>query len=179
MVIVNAAEHAVSPANSYLFDTNVWLYIFGPVAGSSNRKQSRYAKLLRDIIDRKASVFVSSLVLAEYINAVLRMGFRKWKRTTDNVNADFKTDYRVTEDYEAVLRDAIFQVEEILKVAQKKPDDFHRIEITDALARMGREADYNDMYLVKTCEECNGLKFVSDDTDIKSIQANITLITAS
>lgn len=176
MDIVNVSDHVVSPAFTYLFDTNVWLFIYGPLAGTQRRKQSRYSALLRQIIDRKATVFVPSLVLAEYFNAVLRISFQQWKRKNNCVNAEFKKNYRPTEDFRLAMDDAISQVKEILSTAQQKPDEFQRINMEEILSSIAQSADYNDVFLAKTCEITPGLKFVSDDADIRNLQMRITLI---
>lgn len=178
MDIVKIANHKVSPLNSYFFDTNVWLFIYGPVAGTNVRKQDAYSALLRDIIDLKATIYISSLVLAEYINAVLRIGFLNWKQKTRNTTADYKRDYRPTEDYNNTLKDAISQIEDILKITQKKPDDFNSINISDVLGRMSNKADFNDVYIAKACECRSSVKLVSDDTDLQSLGINVMLITA-
>lgn len=177
MVVTKIEEHVVISANAYFFDTNVWIFIYATIAGADKRKQSVYSGLLKDIQSRNATLFVSSLVLSEYINAVLRMGFNHWKRVTGNVNADFKRDYRSTDDYQTTLEDAVLQVKEILKVCVKRPDDFHIIDIDSVLASMNQDADYNDAYYIKDCEKLK-MKFVSDDSDIQKVDSTITLITA-
>lgn len=178
MNTVKIADHKISSLDSYLFDTNVWLYIFGPMAGTSKKKQSVYTGLLRKIMDRRATIFVTSLVLAEYFNAVLQMGFKQWKRSTKNFNAEYKRDYRNTEDFDNVLKDLFCQIEEILKIAEKKPDDFCNLKIESVLSSVDRNADYNDVYLASICEKCSGLKLVSDDVDMQCLQKDIILITA-
>ena len=177
MVLTKADKHLVSSNNSYFFDTNVWIFIFAPIAGADKKKQSAYSSLFKDIQSKNATIFISSLVLSEYINAVLRMGFKQWKRVTGNVNADFKRDYRSTDDYQTTLEDAVLQVKEILKVCVKRPDDFHIIDIDNVLASMNQDADYNDVYYIKDCEKLK-MKFVSDDSDIQKLDSTITLITA-
>ena len=177
MVVTKVDKHVVSSTNAYFFDTNVWIFIFAPIAGADKKKQSVYSSLLKDIQSRNATIFISSLVLSEYINAMLRMGFKQWKRVTGNVNADFKRDYRSTDDYQTTLEDAVLQVNEILKVCTKRPDDFHTIDIDSVLASMNQDADYNDAYYIKNCEN-QKMKFVSDDLDIQKVNSSITLITA-
>lgn len=163
--------------NAYFFDTNVWMFIFGPIAGADKRKQSIYSNLLREIQSRKATIFISSLVLSEYVNAVLRLGFRSWKRRTGNQNADFKTSYRCTDDYQSTLEDAVLQVQEILKVSERRPDDFHLVDINNVLASMNQKADYNDAYYIRNCER-QKMKLVSDDADMQNVDCVITVITA-
>lgn len=177
MVANKIKDHSVNRTYSYLFDTNVWLYIYGPVAGSKQNKQKIYSNLLKDIISRKATVYITSLNISEYINVVLNIGFKQWKRANGLVNADFKHDYRPTEDYKAQLEDAIVQVQEILKVADKRPDDFNAIDINVVFERMNKNADYNDSYMLKSCER-GGMKLVSDDGDFVAINSRVVLLTA-
>lgn len=177
MEIVKTTEHEPNQTYSYLFDTNIWLYIYGPVAGSNIKKQRTYSELLTSILDRKATIYITSLVVAEYMNCVLRMGFKQWINKNQLHSADFKRDYRPTEDYRDTLKDAIAQVEDILKITNRRPDDFNALDISAILESMAQTSDYNDAYLVKCCEK-GGIKFVSDDCDIKTINSSICLITA-
>jgi len=178
MKVDNLKEHNVSPLNSYLFDTNVWLYIYGPLANSERKKQNLYAKLLRDILDRKAGLFITSIVLSEYINRVLRIEFDHWKKRTDNINADYKRDYRTTDDFKDSLTDVKAQVKDILhNVTQKRPDDFNNIDIDSIVNTMSNSSDFNDVYLVRCCERGN-MCFVSDDKDIVNIPSTIRLVQA-
>lgn len=172
---IELSKHIVSPTNSYLFDTNVWLYINGPIAGSRPDKQKKYANLLHDIISRDSGLYVTSLILSEYINAVLRMGFRLWKGRESRSGADFKRDYRPTDDYSHQLELARAQVEDILKFAKKRPDDFNAINIDKILASMSNTIDYNDSYLLRNCEK-GMLYMVSDDGDMTSLEANVKVI---
>lgn len=176
MEIIKVNQHNPNQSFGYLFDTNVWLYIYGPVAGSNAKKQRIYSNLLNSILERKAVIFITSLVLSEYINRVLRIGFQQWK-DNGNYSADYKRDYRGTDDYKDNLADAIAQVEDILKITQRRPDDFNAMDINAILAAMSQSSAYNDSYLVKCCENAN-IKFVSDDRDIISINSPITVIQA-
>lgn len=178
MKVETIKNHTVSQMNSYLFDTNVWLYIYGPMAGSEKKKQGLYAGLLREIVDRGAGLFITSMVLSEYINRVLRIEFEHWKNTTSNFDADYKRDYRQTIDYEESLADVKAQVKDILSnVPQKRPDDFNHIDVESVVNSMSNSADFNDVYLVRCCEE-GKMCFVSDDNDIISIDSTIRVIKA-
>lgn len=177
MVAIKASTHVVAPRSAYFFDTNVWLLIYGPIASASRKKQDIYSKLLKDILSHDAIVYISSLVVSEYINAVLHIGFRQWKRITSNTNANFKIDYRKTQNYKDTLEEAIREIREILNVCHKRPDDFHIVDIDSILTSMNQDADYNDAYYINVCESIN-LKLVSDDADMQSVPSRITLITA-
>ena len=78
-------DYSVKSGDVFFFDTNVWMAIFGPLAGTRKAKQRGYSNLLRDIQSARASIFVSSLVLAEYVNACLQIAFAD--RISDSFNA--------------------------------------------------------------------------------------------
>lgn len=178
MKIDSLEKHHVSSMNSYMFDTNVWLYIYGPMAGAEKKKQGLYASLLREIADRNAGLFITSMVLSEYINRVLRMSFELWKRNSGNFTADYKRDYRGTEDFKDSLADIKAQVKEIMSNCMANAsDDFNSLEVNAIIDSMSNTADFNDVYLVSLCESRKWC-FVSDDKDIQNIPSNIKLITA-
>lgn len=80
----------VGAMDSYFFDTNVWMFLFAPLAGSKASKQRTYSKLLGEIMSRKATVWINSLVVAEYVNAVLRLEFKQWKRRESLYNPQIR-----------------------------------------------------------------------------------------
>lgn len=178
MNTIKIRDYTVGPTEGFVFDTNVWIFLFGPIAGKDLHKQRVYSSLLSQILSRKAGLYVTSLVIAEYINRVLRICYTNW-RHEDKIgrqNADFKMDYRNTDHYQNSLTEVKDQVREILKCAMPRTDDFHRIEINSLLSNLDSYCDYNDAYLVKCCEEGN-FKLVSDDKDMQNINSRITLLT--
>ncbi len=161
-----------------MFDTNVWILLFGPVAGAELKKQKQYSSLLREISSRGASIYITSLIVSEYINTVLRLGFKQWKREDKigRINADFKQDYRNTEHYKSTLEEAVAQINVILSCTIRRPDDFHRININSMLDKLNCNCDYNDAYIVKCCEQ-DHLTLVSNDHDFAAVDSGITLLT--
>lgn len=176
---IDINNHEVSPSNSYMFDTNIWLYIFGPIGGTNEKLQKKYSALYKDILSRKATLFITSLIVSEYINRVLRIGFAQWKLEDEMTrrNTDFKRDYRPTEHYKLTLEDAIGQMNLILADAQKMPDDFHVMNFTSISSKMSHNCDYNDAYILEFCEKVH-CKLVSHDQDLLGIDSPLTLITA-
>lgn len=174
---IKLSDHTVSQMNSYMFDTNVWIFIYGPIANNEEYKQKKYSGLLQDIIGRKASLYITSLILSEYINRVLRLGFFQWKRNTGNENAKFKDDYRPTPEFKQQLELVKAQVDDILKVAEKRPDDFNStdMDVDKILSSMSENMDYNDSYIARNCEK-NKMFLVSDDRDMAYAPYNINVI---
>lgn len=179
MKTIKIQDHVVGPSDKYFFDTNIWLYINGPVVNTNIAKQKKYSALLSEICSRGAGLYITSMVVSEYINRVVRIGFQVWKTEDrlNRINADFKNSYRNTEHYSDILADAVLQVDEILKVARRRPDDFHRIDIHSILHSLDQSHDYNDAYIVACCEQDN-LVLVSDDRDLQNMNSDIILLTA-
>lgn len=177
MALIKIRNNNVSPTDSYIFDTNVWLFLFGPLAGSNEREQRAYSHLLKEIQDRKAIIFITSLILSEYINAALRMNFRLWKIENDYNNADFKHDYRPSEHYKMALNDVKEQVKIILQCTEKRNDDFRDMSFISMHPLLDNDCDYNDAYLLQYCQK-NKFNLVTDDGDITKQDVSIKVITA-
>ena len=169
-------SYEVKSGESYFFDNNVWMLLFSPIANSRLQSQRKYSKLLSEIRSRGGMIFISSLILSEYVNSNLRFSFNLWKKTSGNVMADYKKDYRPTQEYRDEVAAVELQVREILKITERKPDDFNAISIDGVLKKMAN-SDFNDEYYIRLCE-LNNLKLVTDDTDILSTQRNVEIITA-
>ena len=174
---IRIKDHEVSPSYAYLFDTNVWLFLYGPIAGTSSGKQKVYSELLNDVTSRGATVYTTALVLSEFINRYLRIAFESWKQQQKDGSLQFKKDFRPTQEYRDQLALACFSVREILKVAEKYPDNFNATDVPRMLDRLSPACDYNDMYLVTSCEQ-GGFKMVSDDKDFEEVDSKVAFITA-
>lgn len=168
-------SYEVKSGESYFFDNNVWMLLFSPIVNSKPQSQRKYAKLLREIRSRGGMIFVSSLILSEYVNSNLRLSFKLWEKSTGNIGADYKRDYRPTQEYRDEVAAVESQVDEILKITERKPDDFNSIHIDGVLKNMVN-SDFNDEYYIRLCE-LNNLKLVTDDTDILSTPRNVEIIT--
>ena len=166
----------VSPTDSYFFDTNVWMYIFAPLANAKKIKQRGYSAFLGEIISRKATIWINSLVVAEYVNAVLRLEFKQWMKQHQYHNADFKHDFKPTVEYQSALEAIKLQVADIMKITKKRSDDFHIIDIDRILTSMGSVLDYGDSIFVDTCTN-NQLILVTDDSDIVGLDLPIKVLT--
>lgn len=177
MATIKISDVKVSPTDSFFFDTNVWMFLFAPLANAKPYKQKQYSCLLRDIRTRNACVWISSLVISEYVNAVLRLEFKQWMRKNHFINADFKHDFRPTIEYKNALSDIKLQVSDILSVATRRPDDFHNTDIDSLINVMGDQLDFADALIVKSCFQA-GLKLVTDDKDITESVLSISVITA-
>lgn len=168
-------DYEVKSGDIFFFDNNIWMFIFAQIANSNHPKQQIYSKFLRDVQSARASIFVSSLILSEYINRSMRLGFEQWKESTQNFAADYKKDYRNTDDYKETLEVVKSEVKEIIKLCDKMPDNFNAIN-EDIVFKNMDQCDFNDAYYAEMCKIDN-LKLVTDDADLKNISTAIDIIT--
>lgn len=177
MATCKVSKYTVGPSEEFFFDTNVWIFIFTPIAGSKPQKQKLYSQLLKDIRSRSACLWINSLVIAEYVNAVLRFEFKQWIERNQKYGVDFKRDFRPTKDYQIVLSEIKDQVADILSICQRRPDDFNALKVEDIITSMGCKLDFGDSMIVDMCKRYN-LKLVTDDKDITESEFSFTVITA-
>lgn len=177
MAVCKVKDYTVGPADTFFFDTCVWICIFAPIAGSKLYKQKAYSSLLADIRSCGAFIWINSQVVAEYVNASLRIEFDQWKKRKALYQADFKHDYRTTAEYLSALHEIKNQMHDILSLSQRHPDDFHSMNVDDLIDEMGQTMDYGDVIMVSYCQE-NCVTLVTDDRDIVNSKLGINVITA-
>lgn len=179
MATCKIVNHTVSPTASYIFDTNIWVYIFAPIAQSNKYKQRVYSRLLSDILSRQATIWINSLILSEYVNVMLKLAFKQWMSNNNLLNANFKRDFRPQKEYRDALSDVKCQVLSILGLCERRPDDFNRIDINGIIDSIGIVSyDYGDAILVDVCKCHREINLVTDDSDITCTDLPFTVITA-
>lgn len=161
----------------FLFDNNVWMFLFCPIGNISKRKQQDYSRFLQSISSVNASIFVTSMILSEFANAYLRLDFDLWKKATKQYGANYKKDYLNSDRYKVISPAVISSIKDILKLAERIPDDFNSVNIDNVLS-IFEEIDFNDSYYLELCRT-KSLKIVTDDKDFAKINTSkITIISS-
>ncbi len=171
-------QFTVHSADKFFFDTNVWLFLFSPFSMAKDKKQEAYSNILQDITRSKSTIWTSSLVISEYINASLKIAFRQWMSTQDAAQSrqfNLKKDFRPTMEYNTILSDIKNQVNDILSIAKRCPDDFDSLDIYKILSDMGNDCEFNDSCIADCCQRWN-YKLVSDDRDMYKFSDTLTII---
>lgn len=177
MDINDIRKYDPSSMDSYLFDNNVWMFLFCPIGDVSKRKQQDYSRFLQSIASVKASIFVTSMILSEFANAYLRLDFDLWKKATKQYDANYKRDYLSSDRYKVVSPSVISSIKDILKLAERIPDDFNSLNMDNVL-RIFEEIDFNDSYYIELCRT-KSLKIVTDDRDFAKVNSSkITIISS-
>lgn len=168
--------YKVKSDDLYFFDNNIWIFLFAPIAATKATKQKEYAALLQSIQAAKASIYINSLVLAEFANFCLRLSFNQWKEKNKKYGADYKRDYISAQDYKDAALDVKDSILLISKIANRKPDDFNAVNLNSILNNI-QNIDFNDSYYAEYCN-LNKIKIVTDDKDFMKIDyENLEVIT--
>lgn len=165
MTIYDIKEYNPSSMDSYLFDNNIWMFLFCPIGNTSLKKQKVYSNFLQAVTTCRATIFVTSMILSEFANACLRLDCELWKKDVQNYGKDYKRDYRKSEHYKMMVKTIISSIKTILKIAKQIPDDFNSINIENILISFEKR-DFNDSYYIELCKS-KSLKMVTDDRDFR------------
>jgi predicted nucleic acid-binding protein len=177
MATINLTGYQIKMSDQFFFDTNVWLLLFGTVANYQKADQASYSNLLQDLIRRDKPIYITSMILSEFANVLLRHDFKQWVTTNGLINQDFKRDFVGTIDYQnsvltiKQLISSILNIPNIVKVS----DSFHNTDTTTILGNFGI-VDFNDSYITQL-SNLNSYKVVTNDRDFQKLGAIIDILT--
>ena len=167
-------QYNYSGKEALLFDTNVWLLIFGPQYSVNDPRTARYSLGFKKILAAKACIFIDALILSEFIN--------RWARyACNNVPAGQKLQnykaFRKSLLFQTVAQDIAATTRKIMNFCNRTDSGFGTLDMDSLLNdfETGKK-DFNDQVLEQLCAR-RGLKLVTDDSDFKPV--NLTLFTAN
>ena len=177
MAKIDINKYQIKYTDQFFFDTNVWLLIFGTIANFQKQDQTAYSKFLQNLISKDKPIFITSMVLSEFANVLLRHDFKQWQTSNQLVNQSFKKDFIGTTDYNNSVTAIKRIVNNILNIPNinKVSDSFHVSDIENILKDFGT-VDYNDSYLYHLAK-INNYKIVTNDNDFHFFSKNIDIIT--
>ena len=154
--------YKISQNEKVFIDTNILIYLFSPdFVSSSTHQVEQYSKILEILLEKKAEIYISSVVVSEFINRVLRIDYAKNKDTYP----DFKNDYRPSDEYKNTLRLILNQLKKILKISHKINDDFDNFDVLAWYAKdRNNDLDFNDLHIAYIVDK-NNLKLLTNDSD--------------
>ncbi|WP_417822510.1 PIN domain-containing protein [Thalassospira lucentensis] len=166
MTVFHIDDLKEEPTNKkFFFDTNIWLYLYGPSCDYNIPKVKSYSKFLKTILETENnSIFIDYLVIAEFINRYVR----DTHRIHHSDKFDKFKDFRATEDYAEIihnLSDELFHITQDTEVIYCNLADFDLDELIAQTAEGA--ADFNDIVIMTICK-IKGLSLVTDDADFSS-----------
>lgn len=176
--ISNIAHYQPQSNDRFFFDANIWMYLYCPLGNYNNNIIRKYDNFFKQILKNRSTVFISSLVLSEFINTYLKLEFNILKYQFPDKYSDFKKDFRNTEKYKNLIRDISTTLKgQILKFAKRIDDNFKKIDLDKILFDL-EHSDFNDNYYINLCE-IEKIKIVTHDKDFRVKDIKVHILTAS
>ena len=176
---LNLASYSFSEAETLLFDTNIWLYLFPAPSNRPPGYAHQYSSALKRIMQAKSHLALDAFVLSEYLNRYCRI---EWKALHVTTYPDFKK-FRQSSDCGPVSHNAAAFARKIIQLCSRYDHPFASCDVAQVLDEFesGRQ-DLNDGLLVETCRY-HGWKLVTNDGDftnggIEVLTTNPKLLTA-
>ena len=176
--VIDIETYVPQDGDRYFFDTNIWLYFYCPVISISNYKKtiiSKYDGFLKKAISHDTTIYVSSLIASEIINAWLKLDFNIL-RSKNVVRNNYKQNYRGSAFYHNAVKDikAVFN-NQLLKISTPLDDRAAEISLTDVLNGLDK-TDFNDSYYHHLAKLDN-LLIVTNDADFARLDTGISILT--
>lgn len=142
-------------------DTNIWLHLFTPALGKTRSKTEKTGKLYKELLNTKAQLYTSSIVISEFLNAYSRIVFNYHKDLCPTKFKDYKRDFRTSDEY----KDLIIELDEIVNIqilgdCEKLDDKFTQLDPI----LISENFDVNDLIIMNICTQ-NQLKLITADND--------------
>ncbi|WP_194140134.1 type II toxin-antitoxin system VapC family toxin [Flavobacterium hungaricum] len=178
MATIKLQDFKIGFSDQFFFDTNIWLLLFGTVADFQSKDQKVYSKLLEELIIKDKPIYISSTVISEYANVLLRRDYDQWISIKKMVNAKFKVDFVGSEAYKNSVDVITKSINKILKLPNIQPvsDSFHCINVNNIIENL-KIVDFNDSYMLEL-STLNNYKIVTNDKDFQKINTKIDIITS-
>ena len=173
------AAYAFSRSETFLLDTNVWLYLYPPPCGNRSKFTQKYSNGLKSIRSAGSRLIMDAMVLSEYLNTYCRI---EWKVRHQTWYPDFKV-FRKSAAFSWVGRGAASFATSMLKLCERYDHPFATANIKQVMADFSAGSiDFNDGLLAETCRQ-NGWKLITHDGDftvggIEVLTANSRLLAA-
>lgn len=178
--VIDVDTYVPQEGEKYFFDANIWLFFYCPVISISSYKKtiiSKYDGFLKKAINSDTTIYVSSLIASEIINAWLRLDFNILRRKK-TVQDNYKKHYRGSKHYLNAIKDimAVFN-NQLLKISTPLDDRATEISLSDVLSGLDK-TDFNDCYY-HYLAKLDNLLIVTDDADFAKLDTGISILTAN
>ncbi len=155
-----------------LFDTNIWLFLYGPQYGLTDSRVRAYSAAMKSVLTGRSHILIDALVLSEFVNAMARFAYNTLP--TKPRPRDFKA-YRSSSIFKPVAKSIADACRRILAQAGRTDSGFPSLNIETTLSDYETgKVDFNDQILVELCKSKN-FTLVTDDSDFKGM--GLTILT--
>ncbi len=175
--IERLTRHEFSEADKVFIDTCVLILLFNPLFDSGERPDSRaedYSRAIRRLCLARSKVFVSYLVLSEYVNVYLSRAKRLVEVSEHILLTNQKAfRFKAAEHFREAAKEVTIYLGEILNLCSvvSAPPRRSWIENPLLLFKEGK-MDFNDQLITQLCME-NHYTLITDDSDFRNAELHI------
>lgn len=168
--VKNIKSGTLSSSHPLLVDANFLLKWFP----TDNSGPGIYGDYLREIIERRIPLVVTSSVISEFINRHLRDYFN---RNSSIYEGNYKHNFRESTDYSSKLKEAsdlirnfLFEMDLEVDVKELIPKYPNKTEILDQILEslQNQPIDFTDAVLLNIANQ-NQIGILSDDKDLQRV----------
>lgn len=176
METIKPSDLQLSFSSEFFFDTNIWLLLYGKVADYQKNDQKAYSNLFNEILTRKSPIFITSMIISEFANVLLRLEFSIWKGKNRLIDPDYKKNFVGTDEYKKAVIQISSSINRIISLPNivRIPDNFNSANLNEILLNF-KIVDFNDAYIAYLVNSKN-LILVTNDADFKKINLKGKLI---
>jgi predicted nucleic acid-binding protein len=164
---VHSIESYNFPAGKgYFFDTNIWLYIYGPLSWPDQRSDV-YSRALKRIRDSKGTIYINCMIISEFINTFSRIEFKQ------QLEFSRYKEFRNSLKYRAIAQDIAYNVKKIFKNTLACDPELQTMNFPEVMDLFEQgKYDFNDLLFAQICR-AKGLIFVTHDKDFSELGVEI------
>jgi predicted nucleic acid-binding protein len=175
--VMDVETYVPQDGDRYFFDANIWLYFYCPIGNYNKDTIGKYDGFLKKALSNNTTIYVSSLIASEIINAWLRLDFNILRRK-QTVKDNYKRHYRGSVYYHRVVKNiqAVFN-NQLLKISTPLDDRATEISLPDVLSGLDK-TEFNDCYYHHLAKLDN-LLIVTNDADFAELDTGVSILTAN
>lgn len=176
--IIAINSYTPKSSDTFLFDNNIWMYIFCPLANfQKDKRQKTYSRFFENLLSRNLHIYINALILSEFSNRYLKLDFDLANKQ-NAVYRNFKRDYVGSDRYIKTVGEIKSYLLQIIKVCQRCSDEFNSINISEVF-NLFESIGFNDSYYIHLSKKKNWI-IVSDDSDFTNAKVpplGLTILT--
>lgn len=158
-----------------LFDTNIIIDLFYPM--NVGKDVSDISNLYNKIKKSEAHIIISAIQISEFINRCIRFQFDLYKQEHPEC-ANFKKDYRCTEEYNNCMQVIIDIIKNEWKGRFEYIDDKFCELPFEKILEYKFSYDFNDAIIVEIANRYNAI-IVTNDNDIINYETKNTIVSSN
>lgn len=173
--MVHGKDYNFKANQTFLFDTNIWMFLFCPIGNYQDKKQQSVSKFFeRTLSAPQSQIVITSSIISEFANSFLRLDWKLWQEETSSSGNNFKSAFFQSERSKSTRTTIAYILKsKILPLSERYPDSFNAIDLDD-IFNLYKTLDYNDAIFYNQCSQNNWI-FVSDDSDFDALGQVITV----